>query len=59
MKFLFQTKPLILSSIFISLITIVSCSDDPEDPIVENEEEVITTLTYTLTPSEGVVVQLS
>ncbi len=53
MKFLFQTKPLILSSIFISLITIVSCSDDPEDPIVENEEEVITTLTYTLTPFKG------
>ena len=44
MKNFFQTKPLILSSIFISLITIVSCSDDPEDPIVENEEEVITTL---------------
>ena len=53
MKFFFQAKPLMLSSIFISLITIVSCSDDPEDPIVENEEEVITTLTYTLTPSEG------
>tara|TARA_B110001452_G_scaffold97520_2_gene80662 strand:- start:2904 stop:3482 length:579 start_codon:yes stop_codon:yes gene_type:complete len=53
MKNFFQVKPLVLSSIFISLITIVSCSDDPEDPIVENEEEVITTLTYTLTPSEG------
>ena len=53
MKNFFQTKPLILSSIFISLITIVSCSDDPEDPIVENEEEVITTLTYTLTPFKG------
>jgi len=53
MKIFFQTKPLILSSIFISLITIVSCSDDPEDPIVENEEEVITTLTYTLTPFKG------
>jgi hypothetical protein len=53
MKIFFQVKPLVLSSIFISLITIVSCSDDPEDPIVENEEEVITTLTYTLTPSEG------
>jgi hypothetical protein len=53
MKNFFQVKPLVLLSIFISLITIVSCSDDPEDPIVENEEEVITTLTYTLTPSEG------
>lgn len=53
MKNFFQVKPLVLLSIFISLIIIVSCSDDPEDPIVENEEEVITTLTYTLTPSEG------
>ena len=53
MKNFFRIKPLILSSIFISLITIVSCSDDPEDPNVENEEEVITTLTYTLTPFKG------
>ncbi len=53
MKIFFQTKPLILSSIFISLITIVSCSDDPEDPILENEEEVITTFIYTLTPFKG------
>ena len=53
MKNIFQTKSLILTSVFISLISIISCSDDPEDPIIENEEEVITTLTYTLTPSEG------
>lgn len=53
MKNIFQTKSLILTSVFISLISIMSCSDDPEDPIIENEEEVITTLTYTLTPSEG------
>lgn len=53
MKNMFQTKSLILTSVFISLISIMSCSDDPEDPIIENEEEVITTFTYTLTPSEG------
>ena len=53
MKNIFQTKSLILTSVFISLISIMSCSDDPEDPIIENEEEVITTFTYTLTPSEG------
>ena len=52
-KNIFQTKSLILTSVFISLISIMSCSDDPDDPIIENEEEVITTLTYTLTPSEG------
>ena len=56
MKNIFQTKSLILLSIFISLISMISCSDDlvvPDDPVIENEEEVITTLTYTLTPSEG------
>ena len=53
MKNIFQTKSLLLTSVFISLLAVMSCSDDPEDPIIENEEEVITTLTYTLTPSEG------
>jgi hypothetical protein len=53
MKNIFQTKSLLLTLIFVSLLSIMSCSDDPEDPIIENEEEVITTLTYTLTPSEG------
>ena len=53
MKNIFQTKSVILTSVFISLLAVMSCSDDPDDPIIENEEEVITTLTYTLTPSEG------
>ncbi len=52
MKF-FQTKSLILKLIFISLLAVMSCSDDPDDPVIENEEEVITTLTYTLTPFKG------
>ena len=34
--------------------TLFSCKDDePDDPIIENAEEVITTLTYTLTPTDG------
>ena len=53
MKNIFQTKSLLLASIFISLLAFISCSDDPDDPVIENEEEVITTLTYTLTPAEG------
>ncbi|MAJ50275.1 MAG: type 1 periplasmic binding fold superfamily protein [Flammeovirgaceae bacterium] len=53
MKNFSQIKNLILSSIFISMLSVMSCSDDPEDPVIENEEEVITTLTYTLTPSGG------
>ncbi len=32
----------------------VACEDDePEDPEIPNEEEAITTLTYTLTPDDG------
>ncbi len=35
-------------------ISLSSCSkDEPEDPIIPNEEEVITTLQYTLTPDNG------
>ncbi|MEN8928705.1 MAG: type 1 periplasmic binding fold superfamily protein [Flavobacteriales bacterium] len=33
--------------------TLSSCKKDEEDPIIPNEEEVITTLKYTLTPSTG------
>jgi hypothetical protein len=32
-------------------LTVISCGDD--DPIIPNEEELITTLTYTLTPQNG------
>ena len=53
MKNIFRTKSILLTSIFISLLAVISCSDDPDDPVIENEEEVITTLTYTLTPAEG------
>ena len=53
MKNIFRIKPLLLVSIFTSLLAVMSCSDDPDDPVIENEEEVITTLTYTLTPAEG------
>ena len=33
--------------------TMASCTKEKEDPIIPNEEEVITTLRYTLTPSAG------
>jgi|TARA_B110000908_G_C10256217_1_gene455662 hypothetical protein len=37
-----------------SLLFITSCKkDEPEDPIIPNEEEVITTLNLTLTPDVG------
>lgn len=41
----------ILSFLFIGLISVTSCKK--EDPIIPNEEELITTLTYTLTPVAG------
>ena len=53
MKNFFQTKPLLLISTFTSLMLFISCSDDPDDPVIENEQEVMTTFTYTLTPAEG------
>ena len=53
MKNIFRIKPLLLISIFTSLLAVMSCSDDPDDPVIENEEEVMTTFTYTLTPAEG------
>ena len=39
---------IILSILFVGLISITSCKKD--DPVIPNEEEVITTVTYTLTP---------
>lgn len=37
-----------------SLLFLTSCEkDEPEDPIIPNEEEVITTLNFTLTPDGG------
>jgi hypothetical protein len=40
--------PLIIGGILLS-----SCTKDPDDPVIPNEEEVITTLIYTLTPVSG------
>ena len=38
-------------SIILLIFALASCEkEEPEDPIIPNEEEVITTLTYTLTP---------
>ncbi len=39
----------LLSALFISSITLFSCSDDDDTPEVINEEEVITTMNVTLT----------
>lgn len=41
---------LFLGSFLLATLLLVSCGDDPEPP---NEEELITTLTITLTPTEG------
>ncbi len=38
---------------FTTVLTLISCSDDDNTPSVINEEEVITTLTATLTPVGG------
>ena len=38
----------------LSILFVTSCKkDEPEDPIIPNEEEVITTLNFTLTPDGG------
>ena len=42
---------------FALISTIISC--DPDDPIIENPEEIITSVTYTLTSSSGDVVTLN
>ncbi len=40
-----------IAVLFIGIITISACKK--EDPIIPNEEELITTMTYTLTPVDG------
>jgi hypothetical protein len=49
----------IFQFLFLSVVifSIASCDDD--DPIIENPEEIITTLNYTLTPMSGDPVTLS
>lgn len=49
-----KTINLLLSIGIISLLFITSCKkDEPENPTIPNEEEVITTLIYTLTPDSS------
>ncbi len=50
-------KFLFILNILFAVLFLNSCKDD--DPVDENDEEVITTLTYTLTPTSGDVVTLS
>lgn len=50
--------PLLALLLFTSLF-LASCGDDDEDPMIPEEEEVITTLTYTLTAATGATVTLT
>lgn len=50
-------KYIFILNLLFSVLFLNSCKDD--DPVLENDEEVITTLTYTLTPTSGDVVTLS
>jgi hypothetical protein len=50
-------KFIFIVNILFTVLFLNSCKDD--DPIDMNDEEVITTLTYTLTPTSGDVVTLS
>ena len=51
---------LLLALGVLSMLFITSCEkDEPEDPIIPNEEEVITTLNFTLTPESGTPIILS
>ena len=50
-------KYIFIINILFAVLFLNSCKDD--DPIIENDEEVITTLIYTLTPTSGDVVTLS
>lgn len=43
----------ILSFVLLSVVLLVFASCQKEDPVISNEEEVITTLVYTLTPMGG------
>lgn len=49
-----QKTNFILAAAAASILFMGSCKKDtPADPVIPNEEEVITTLTYTLTPANG------
>jgi hypothetical protein len=50
-------KYIFIINLLFSILLLNSCKDD--DPVLENDEEIITTLTYTLTPTSGDVVTLS
>lgn len=49
-KHMIRVKSMIFSLAMIGML-FMACNDD--DPVIQNEEEVITTLTYTLSPSGG------
>lgn len=42
--------------LILGLFTLVFTSCEQDDPVIENEEELITTVTYTLTAADGTVV---
>jgi hypothetical protein len=48
-----KIKSLSILALSAVVIAMSSCKDDPVEPEVENEEEVITTVNYTLTPDGG------
>ena len=43
----------IIALLLISSLTFTACSDDDDNPVAVNEEEVITTMNITLTPTDG------
>lgn len=50
-------KYIFIINILCAVLFLNSCKDD--DPIIENDEEIITTLTYILTPTFGDMITLS
>ena len=50
-------KYIFILNLLFSILILNSCKDT--DPVLENDEEIITTLTYTLTPTSGDIVVLS
>ena len=52
-----KTKKSLLTSLALAALIFSSCEKD--NPVIPNEQELITTVKYTLTPSEGEAVTLS
>ena len=53
MKMIKMKNKLLLFALLGLVITFSSCEDEDEDPVIPNEEEVITTLRYILVPTSG------